>query len=172
MYRNTEDQFGLSFAWIKSDFLVRTLGAFDPEVLTRDTFLVDRGSAHIAFRRMAFGVLNNDKIDPIYVATDPDYHYTSYEGRLSQFVTDVYNSDVVISNSPPKDRSIKSILSSSSSVAIGTLIGIGAADGSPYLMFLTVPAGVLVMGTVVGVSKGLEQGLGRAVKRMIDRGPK
>jgi hypothetical protein len=49
-------------------------------------------------------------------------------------------------------------------------MGLQAAGENHLLMFATVPLGVIIMGTAIGVSKGLEEGLPKRIKQLIGGG--
>jgi hypothetical protein len=67
--------------------------------------------------------------------------------------------EIVIEHSPPTLTSLAAFLKNASGVAIGAFIGISAGIGSPMLMFITVPFGMLIVGTASGIGNALEQGL-------------
>lgn len=76
---------------------------------------------------------------------------------------------VVIERSPPEAVTFGSLLHGASSVTIGTVLGHEAAAGSYPLMFVTVPLGIIVVGSAIGVSKGLQAGLQKEVEKVIKR---
>ena len=72
----------------------------------------------------------------------------------------IINEPIVIERSPPEAISISNLLKlSASPVALGTYVGIAAADGN-YLLLLTVPAGILIVGTAIEVTKAIPKLLG------------
>jgi hypothetical protein len=75
----------------------------------------------------------------------------------------------VLEESPPYLVPLQFLVKQSPQIAIGTLIGAGAAGGSYPLMLLTVPAGIIVVGSAIGISKGLEKGLNKAIERLVQR---
>ena len=68
---------------------------------------------------------------------------------------------VIVCQSPPEQLSLQSLAKLASSVAMGAWVGTQAASalGQPILMFLTVPAGMLIISAASGISKALENGL-------------
>ncbi|NPU64725.1 hypothetical protein HL667_06940 [Bradyrhizobium sp. 83012] len=82
-------------------------------------------------------------------------------------VNEVLQAGVVVERSPPQSVTLASLLKGASSVTIGTLLGQGVAAGSYPLMFITVPMGIVVVGSAIGISKGLQDGLQREVERLV-----
>ena len=89
---------------------------------------------------------------------------TIQNGAIVEFVL---NSDVVIERSPPTTELLEKLAHQSPAIFIGTFLGVGAASGSYPLMLLTVPLGIVVIGSAIGVSKGLEKGLNKAISTSI-----
>jgi hypothetical protein len=81
----------------------------------------------------------------------------------------VLNAEVVIERSPPTVELLKNLARSSPSVAIGSYIGVGSAHGSYPLMMITVPLGIIVVGSAIGVSQGLRRGLNKSIERAVKR---
>lgn len=81
----------------------------------------------------------------------------------------VKNAGVVIEQSPPEAIPFASLLRKASSVTIGTMMGAAVAIDNPPLMFITIPAGIIVVGSAMGVSKGLERGLAKKIERLMKR---
>jgi hypothetical protein len=84
-------------------------------------------------------------------------------------VQEILEAGVVIERSPPESVTFASLLRGASSVTIGTLLGDGVAGGSYPLMFVTIPFGIIVIGSAIGISKGLQDGLQREVARSVKR---
>ncbi len=82
-------------------------------------------------------------------------------------VQSVMNGDIVIENSPPEAVTFRSLLAKAPGVAIGTFVGMEAAGDMPTLMLLTVPTGIVVCSSAIGVSKAMEKGLNKAVEKLI-----
>jgi hypothetical protein len=79
------------------------------------------------------------------------------------------SANIVIERSPPSWITLETVLKGSPRVIVGTFLG--ATVAAPYypLMLITVPAGIIVVGAAIGVSKGLEAGLNQAIKRNIKK---
>jgi hypothetical protein len=69
--------------------------------------------------------------------------------------------------SPLELSSLKDIVVSGSGVAIGATLGFVVAAGTPFLWF-TVPAGIVLCGGAVGLSKGLEKGIEAWLLKLMD----
>jgi len=76
---------------------------------------------------------------------------------------------VVIENSPPEDVPFATLFKNASNVTIGSYVGLEAASGHPLLLFLTVPAGIIVVGAAIAVSKAIDNGLNKSVERATKR---
>jgi hypothetical protein len=88
--------------------------------------------------------------------------------RIEQRVAvDLLAQNIVIERSPPVAQALSSFLHGATSVSLGALVGMNMTD-SPYLMMITIPAGVIVMGTALGVSRGLQQGLQKRVEKFVN----
>ncbi len=86
--------------------------------------------------------------------------------RNERIVNYLLDQDVVVERSPPVMETLRSLLTHGTNVSIGSYMGYALAGGDIPLMFITVPAGVIVMGAAIGVSTGLKNGLQRTVERL------
>ena len=77
------------------------------------------------------------------------------------------NGNIVIENSPPDAVTFRSLLTKAPGVAIGTMVGMKAAGDTSLLILLTVPTGIVVCSSAIGVSKALEKGLNKVVEKVI-----
>ena len=79
----------------------------------------------------------------------------------------ILNLPVVIEQSPPQTVPLTQLLARATATpTIGTLLGYSLAANHP-LMLLTVPLGIVVVGSAIGVSEGLQKGLAKRVERFI-----
>lgn len=85
-----------------------------------------------------------------------------FSGALEQ----IFQLTIVIEKSPPIAEKLLSLAHTATSTSLGILLGTGFST-DPYIMALAVPGGILLMGTVLGISKGLERGLARRVENAI-----
>lgn len=78
--------------------------------------------------------------------------------------TAVLNAQIVYESSPPQLLPVREIAKAGAPVVIGTFLGYEVADGSYPLMFITIPVGIIVIGSAIGISRGLENGLNKFVE--------
>jgi hypothetical protein len=78
--------------------------------------------------------------------------------------------DIVLEKSPPYGEMISTVLAKTSSITLGTLF-VSTLDAHSLIMALTIPAGVILMGTAIGISTGLQRGLAKRVEHFIDPKP-
>jgi hypothetical protein len=97
-----------------------------------------------------------------------------HDGRLfnKPIVDYLLDYPVVVERSPPEAIPFSTILKKSSSSVIGTLIGVAAARENTALLFVTVPAGIIVVGSAFGIAKGLERGLATRIEKLMKWKPK
>jgi hypothetical protein len=81
-----------------------------------------------------------------------------------QLIEECLASNVVVEQSPIEELPIKQLLARATSWSLGTYLAVGS---SPALLVITIPLGVIIMGTAAGISKGLEAGLHRAIERRL-----
>jgi len=77
--------------------------------------------------------------------------------------------DIVLEGSPPFPLPMVKIAKGGAAVVIGTFLGWGIADGNYPLMFVTIPAGIVVIGSAIGISKGLENGLNKWIEGLFKK---
>lgn len=83
-----------------------------------------------------------------------------YNRQFSNFILD---SDIVYESSPPKGIQVRQIIKSATGAGIGLYLGINGP--SEPLLFVSVPFGVILMGSAFGVAKAFEKGINRVVER-------
>jgi len=92
-----------------------------------------------------------------------DAFFSGDEERAGyDLIQDLLKGDtIVIEQSPPDLTSLANFLRNATGVAIGAYMGVDTATsiGIPLLMFVTVPFGMLIVGTAAGVGTALELGL-------------
>lgn len=77
-------------------------------------------------------------------------------------VHQILNEPIVIEQSPPIIEPFSGLLAKATPIAGGLYVGIHMASGD-LVMMITVPLGILLVGTAVAVTKAIEAGLMRAV---------
>jgi hypothetical protein len=82
-------------------------------------------------------------------------------------VNEVLNQDIVIEKSPPSLINFsQTINKSNAAVVIGTYIGSSGSDMHGLILFASVPAGIIVAGSAIGIANALQNGLSSAVGRV------
>lgn len=80
----------------------------------------------------------------------------------------VLESTIILENSPPEAVDFRRLLGKATSVSLGVYVGVQLAGAYPLLLIITIPTGIIVMGSAIGISKGLEAGLQKAIKRWFE----
>jgi hypothetical protein len=149
--RGSRSNPGITFAWFKGEFrdddslqLVAgdEINRRSQEV--RIFFELALTNTERQFEQRRYGPLGND-------------------GTINQ----IMDADVIVENSPPEAVPFSVLLRNASTAVVGTYIGVRIAGSNPVLMLLTVPAGLLVVGSAMGVAKALEKGLNKRVLRLL-----
>jgi hypothetical protein len=82
----------------------------------------------------------------------------------------IINEPFVIERSPPIHVSLKGMINKTNlPVWIGTYMGWQVAPEHSVLMFITIPGGIVVVSSAIGLSSALAAGLSKSVKRLFDR---
>jgi hypothetical protein len=124
--------------------ILRMQGASQPEV---DEFILRR-------------------LEAAYLATDK-YREPF---RPSPFLQAIFEQNIVLERSPPVTEMLSTLIHGATSTSLGILIG-SAFSTDPYILALTIPGGVLLMSTVMGVSTGLQRGLAKRVENYVNPPP-
>ncbi|MEK7994426.1 MAG: hypothetical protein AAB403_11540 [Planctomycetota bacterium] len=154
-----EKNYGLAFAWFRGDdpgpFDIPNFKAFR----VREIAIDDVPRALDALLREVDGrdlELNRERFDE--------------DARNPQIVNFVYEQSIILEQSPPQAVLFKDILKKTNGkLYVGTFMGIGASYDYPALMFVTIPLGIIVVGSAMDVSEAMGAGLNKVVKRMFDR---
>ncbi|MGJ5121712.1 hypothetical protein [Bradyrhizobium oligotrophicum] len=89
--------------------------------------------------------------------------------RLNILAELLYEESVVVERSPPQAIPAKELIMQAGkrggAIVVGTFVGWSVAPES-YLAFLSIPLGILVVGSAIGVSRGLENGLQAYVENL------
>jgi hypothetical protein len=96
----------------------------------------------------------------------PSSKYLKGEIKSADIVDFLYEANIVVEESPPVWESFKSLVSKSPGIGIGTYVGMELAGSNPQLMIITVPMGIVVVSSAIGISKALEKGLNQKVEQM------
>jgi hypothetical protein len=110
-------------------------------------------------------------------------HFYLVRSRLPDFIADhpqvlefseyvSFARIVPFEQSPLAGEALGDLLASGSGVGIGAGIGIMVAGGPTPLLFLTVPAGIIICGSAKGIADGMAEGLRYHVRRLMGLKPK
>jgi hypothetical protein len=94
----------------------------------------------------------------------PHSKYWQADIRNVAIVDYILNANIVVEQSPPEWASFKTLVSKSPGIAIGTFVGSQWAGTHPELMIVTVPIGILVVSSAIGVSEALKNGLNKKLE--------
>jgi len=89
--------------------------------------------------------------------------------RNTHIISALSKESIVVEYSPPSTILISALLEKSTHVAIGYYIGSSIAGANHWLLLMSVPSAIVVVGAAVGVSDGLVRGLTRAVERAVEK---
>jgi hypothetical protein len=84
-----------------------------------------------------------------------------------------YTPNIVTEQSPPQLTDLVSLMKSGSGAVIGAFTGYTAADhfsSAPLILLLTVPTGILICASAMGLASGIEQGLKQKIYEWITYG--
>jgi hypothetical protein len=84
-----------------------------------------------------------------------------------ELVDEVFHGDVIVERSPPDAIPLHGLIGQNAWIAVGSWVGFHAG-GDGWIMLISIPGGVILMGAAIGIARGLMAGLGRAVERAVD----
>jgi hypothetical protein len=161
MRGSREDKYnhGLAFAWFRSDepgpFDIKNVKAFSVKEIALDqvrpildALLRDRDGRDIELDEGLFAerIENPDLIDFIYKQT------------------------IILEQSPPEAVRFKDLLKRTNApIYAGTFMGAGLSHDYPALMIITIPLGIIVVSSALGVADAMAAGLNKRVKEMFAR---
>ncbi|MCP4559704.1 MAG: hypothetical protein GY873_20545 [Bosea sp.] len=76
---------------------------------------------------------------------------------------------IIVENSPPAELDWRTLTKTASAVTIGTYIGFQIAPSGSPLLLISVPIGIIAVGTAIGISRGLENGLNKSIEKLINK---
>ncbi len=91
--------------------------------------------------------------------------------QFPELVEFILEQNVLIEQSPPNEIKFKDLVKGlNTPMMLGAYLGYEMAGDSPGLLFLFVPSGILVVGTVLGITEALATGLNKQIARLFDKG--
>lgn len=160
--RQQDRNFGISFAFFNSQGLVfsqeELSGIFDGDLTSLPRGYDNSFLLEVFLENLFWGIKSAETA-----------LIMRRSAEFLPFLDFLHEVNIVIENSPPSGIDFNNLVKSTSAVSIGTFIGYSTVPEGSVLLFLSIPAGVIVVGTAVGVSKGLENGLNKAIEKLIRR---
>jgi hypothetical protein len=158
---------GLAFAFFRGDdFPINHLGIYSDHaarILTNSVDITDRlseESLKALIDAMVRGI-TFDKLNFRHLEFVPDG-----EGVKNYYLAETaLATNIVIEYSPPEWITLREVLKKASSIPAGIFLGYYGLQEP--LLFLTLPAGVIVMGAAFGINKAVENGLPKYVQNKL-----
>ena len=104
-----------------------------------------------------------------FLVDDDDYEFTRPKDPLRNptIVNYVLTAPFVIEQSPPAHLNLTGVLTKTNMpVWIGTYMGWSVAPEHSVLLFITVPGGIIVVSSAIGLASALAAGLSTSIKRL------
>jgi hypothetical protein len=96
----------------------------------------------------------------------PYSKYWQDEVHNGAIVDFIMNANIIVEQSPPSWETFKTLVSKSPGIGIGTFVGFQLAGAHTELMILTVPIGIVVVSSAIGISEALKKGLNKKVEAL------
>jgi hypothetical protein len=153
---DVEENPGVAFTWFKSP---REVEGPEPLLLFRDYAVMFGESRPYAIDLFLDAALRGVRFSVL-----------ARQGNVlnSNIIGTIRETEIAIEQSPITGLGFGSILRGAPNVAIGSYIGMQAAGGATSLMFVTVPAGILVVCSAAGIGKALQKGLNRQISAIFE----
>jgi hypothetical protein len=94
-----------------------------------------------------------------------------YTELNTSLIHQIFQQSVIVESSPPEIIPFHQLLSKPSILVVGTLLG-AQLSGLTEMLFLTAPAGIIVVGSAVSIARAIDKGLNHYVDRLFDEEPK
>jgi hypothetical protein len=95
----------------------------------------------------------------------------TYTELNTALIDQIFQTPIIVENSPPEAIPFHQLMSKPSILVIGTFLGM-QVSGLTELLFLTAPAGIIVVGSAVSVVRAIDRGLNHYVDRMFGPEPR
>lgn len=79
----------------------------------------------------------------------------------------ILQESIILERSPPVSEKLSNLIHGASSVSLGWVVGTNLTH-DPYMMLITIPAGIILMGSAIGISRGLERGLSKRIEKAVN----
>ncbi len=129
-----------------------------------------------AFRQMPFdhGEINEERLRDyidVFLTDDREFEFRRPERSIKNpnVVDFVLTEPFVIQRSPPDLLSLQTVITKTKTnlpIFIGTYMGWAVAPEESILLFITVPGGIIIVSSAVGLAEALASGLSTSVKRL------
>jgi len=157
--RGEEPEPGIGVAWFGGD--TTTLSSISNAKIFR-TLPGSRGEQSLSEE------LLKDCLD-LFLTDAEEFDFSRQERSMKnpEVVDYLLTQPIVIERSPPIHLTLKGLLTSTNlPVWIGTYMGWSVAPEHSVLLFITVPGGIIVVGSAAGLAAALAAGLSKSVKRL------
>jgi len=155
--KDIENELGVSIAWGQVNGMPDNVSGILNELITdgvvRETFEIDD------YKRFLDDTLRGATFRPTQPGT---FAFPLSILNDPTTVHQILNEPVVIEQSPPTVEPFSGLLAKATPLAGGLFLGVKMASGD-LVMMITIPVGILLVGTAVAVTKAIEAGLMRAV---------
>jgi hypothetical protein len=94
--------------------------------------------------------------------------YTELNAAL---IDQIFQAPIIIERSPPETIAFHQLLTKPSVLVVGTFLGL-QISGLTELLFLTAPAGIIVVGSAIAITRAIDRGLNHYVDRIFAPEPK
>jgi hypothetical protein len=102
----------------------------------------------------------------------PYSKYWATEVHNTAIVNFLMEANIVVEQSPPSWDQLKSLVSKSPGIGIGAFVGFQMVGTHTELMIITVPIGIVVVSSAIGVSEALKKGLNKKVEALFKDKPR
>jgi hypothetical protein len=157
--RGEEPEPGIGVAWFGGD--TTTLGEID-------NLKIFRHLPGLRGEQPLTEELLRDCLD-LFLIDAEEFEFSRPERSLKnpQIVEHIFTQPIVIERSPPVHVTLKGLLNSTNlPIWIGSYMGWSVAPEHSMFLFVTVPGGIIVVGSAAAIADALGAGLSKSMKRL------
>jgi hypothetical protein len=168
----------VSFAWFHNEYqninspsvhidgFLPLLPISGPVGATQELFPWARTPPDVVFERFLDLTLSGkDEIQGRRDLTRYPRMFRDHKLQQTRALEVILSQSIVIERSPPTSLPVKGMIGDSAQMLVGAYLGSEMVPGhDPLLMLLAAAAGIIVIGSARGISKGLEKGLAQSVE--------